>query len=113
LKSFAELKRRIVVGSVLRMTSHSHAAILGRFADMVGRDRRVGVVQGNAIAFGAEGCKRSELSWLYWPAKAADVRLTGPHSFEVRYPKPGQSPAEMRIAYEIVNEAAAAAGGAV
>lgn len=99
MKTFADVKRRIQIGTAIRITAQRSLPHLDK---MLGKVRHVGIVQTNAIAFTNPEFpgKRLKMAWLYWP-KAADVRVTGPDSFDVS-PRPG-----VQVSYEFADAAEA------
>jgi hypothetical protein len=79
MKTFADIKRRAVVGATLTMTYNAYSAQFG--TALIGKPRRVVIAQTNAIAM--ESVRDDgRPSWLYWPA-AKSVRVTGPDSFDI------------------------------
>ena len=73
MKTLADLKRRIKVGTTIRLTQHFLQGTKG-FKLSLTESRQVTHVQGTAIVLGS--------SWLYWP-KAKSVRITGPDTFQI------------------------------
>lgn len=74
LKTFADIKRRIKVGT--RLHGYYHLASW----DL--RTRTVEIVQTNAIAFEGSAYSSGRLSWVYWP-KASEIRIDGPDTFTI------------------------------
>lgn len=107
--SLASLKRKITVGTQLKLARHDWArtVVNGNLGPVlmtgripVGTIRSVAVVQTSAIAFrfpqGSDWT--DQLSWLYWP-KASEVRET-PNGFEVDLNQDGSF--RELMAYEFV-----------
>jgi hypothetical protein len=82
--SFAEIKRRIDVGTSVTCTHHGthgpgDTMRWGNGERTLPFTREVAVRQGNAVAF-AEPLANGGKSWLYWP-KASEVTINADDSF--------------------------------
>lgn len=75
--TLAELKRKLTVGTRLRVT-HS---LLGPVNPPRGAGRTVVKVQSNAVVFECDERSDDRQSWLYWP-KAKDLHATS-DGFEI------------------------------
>lgn len=80
MKTFADVKRRAIVGATLTMTQY---VVNGKLANgpLVGLPRKIKLVQTNAIQFephkpGSDG------SWLFW-TKASEVTINDANTFTI------------------------------
>lgn len=79
MKSLAELKRAIKVGTVLETVAHSRPV-------MIGTTRVVEKAQTNCFASRMDGVK--DLTWTNYPP-AKDVTFAGPDTFTFNWPEAG------------------------
>ncbi len=79
MKTFADLKRRLVVGVTVTMTRHDWFPN----GKLLGVPRKIAIQQTNAVAFESIEDPKKQPSWLYFK-KASEFRIDGPDSFSVR-----------------------------
>jgi hypothetical protein len=85
LKTFADIKRRMVKGAILECVRNTYRP------ELDGTLRRVEIAQTNAVAFQqpqADGTflpeiPRRDLSWLYYPSNAKLVEIVDDDTFRV------------------------------
>jgi hypothetical protein len=94
MKSFAELKRRLTVDTVLEVIFHVDPDWGQR---MIGERLRITRVQTNGIY--VQRPDDTKRSWQSWP-KASGLRFDGPNDFFV-YKEPDGSPT---IGYRVISE---------
>ncbi len=79
LKTFADVKRRIEVGTKLDMTYYRPSRVA---LPTLPVRRTVLIVQSNAVAMTAAFPGKTGPSWLYW-GKASECRVDGPDTFSI------------------------------
>jgi hypothetical protein len=117
MKTFADVKRRVRVGTVLVQTYSVLVRPEGPQTELL-PPRKVVKVQTNAWKL--EGCaySKGQESWLYFPRAARQVRIDGPDAFTfLDAPVPGKVRGQPGpelvpyLSYRIVDSPAETVGG--
>jgi hypothetical protein len=80
MKTFADVKRRAVVGATLELEYAEGFAVLSKKGNPPAR--KIAVKQTNAIAFEPCDWSGGKESWLWWP-KASEIRIIDADTFEL------------------------------